>query len=401
MSSPFLDDSKALLSRRLNELKSIFGSDYTKIFEELYQQVPDPDQKSLFSLLHFQINSLIHYMYTKNNGHYNAEQSRDLLKIIEVFRIMKTKLNGTSYSFKMDSEYESLLQQCLTFLAPSHGSTIPDDLLRIELIDHRPIFQMEMSVALPNNPLKTYPLSHTGEGSYAHVYKYKDEQYDSFVAVKRAKRDLTPEEIVRFKNEFEDLKGFDSPFIIKAYNFDEEKMQYSMEYADETLDSYITRMNDRLTMNERIRLIKQVFQAFRYIHDKGMLHRDISYTNILIKHHDDKMSLIKVCDFGLVKHPDRNLTRQGTEIKGVLNDPSLARTGFENFEIRHDIYALAFVIYFILTGKKNGISVKDEVVEEFFNIALNSDISKRFSNIPEMSKAFEDIIPNLNVLKKE
>lgn len=225
-----------------------------------------------------------------------------------------------------------------------------------------------------------------------------DEQYSFPVIVKRAKKNLTPEEITRFKNEFADLKKLDSPYVIKAYQFNENKMEYSMECADETLDKYITRMNDRLTMNERIRLVQQLMRAFVYIHETGLLHRDISYSNILIKQHNDGVTLIKVSDFGLAKHPDRNLTRQGTVIKGVLNDPNLARVGFENFEQRHDIYALSFVINFILSGKKNGIHITNSTILGFFDRGIDADINNRYADVVTMANEFQRIIPTLRQL---
>ncbi|MEC0181342.1 hypothetical protein P4H61_07490 [Paenibacillus peoriae] len=109
--TPFLDDSKALILRRLSELKDLFGDESIKIFEPLYQQVADPEQKSMFSLLHYELNTLISFMYSKSNRHYNAEQSRRLLEIIETIKIMKANFKETSYGFTIDSNYESFLEQ--------------------------------------------------------------------------------------------------------------------------------------------------------------------------------------------------------------------------------------------------------------------------------------------------
>lgn len=63
-----------------------------------------------------------------------------------------------------------------------------------------------------------------GEGSYAKVFKYKDNFYNCYFAVKRAEPNLPHDELERFKNEFNDLKNLNSPFIIKAYSYKEEKM---------------------------------------------------------------------------------------------------------------------------------------------------------------------------------
>lgn len=399
MVTPFKDDSVILIERKLNQLINIFGADKTRVYEEFYHSIPNKNQKALFSLLHYEINKLITFMYSKHNGHYNADESRRLKSIIEVVQILQANLKDTVHSFILDPPYTSLLNQCKTFLVATQGSPIPNDLQVVELIDHRAIFHLIESVSAPSLSTVAYPLHHVDEGSYAHVYRYLDEQYNFPVIVKRAKKNLTSEEITRFKNEFTDLKRLDSPYVIKAYQFNENKMEYSMECADETLDKYITRMNDRLTMNDRIRLVQQLMRAFVYIHETGLLHRDISYSNIFIKQHNDGVTLIKVSDFGLAKHSDRNLTRQGTVIKGVLNDPSLARDGFENFEQRHDIYALTFVINFILSGKKNGIHIANSTILGFFERGINADINNRHPNVLTMANEFQRIIPTLRQLK--
>jgi serine/threonine protein kinase len=103
-------------------------------------------------------------------------------------------------------------------------------------------------------------------------------------------------------------------------------------------------------MIARINLVRQVFRAFSCINSKGVLHRDISTTNILLKIYD-ALVVVKVSDFGLVKQKDKKLTSQNTEIKGILNDPKLEMLGFNNYEIRHETFALTRLVYFVITGK--------------------------------------------------
>ena len=56
-----------------------------------------------------------------------------------------------------------------------------------------------------------------GEGSYAHVYKYKDPFYDRFIVVKRAENNLVEKELERFKCEYKSMKEFSSPYIVEVY----------------------------------------------------------------------------------------------------------------------------------------------------------------------------------------
>ena len=95
-----------------------------------------------------------------------------------------------------------------------------------------------------------------------------------------------------------------------------------MEYMDLTLYKYINQNNSKLTIKKRKGICRQILKAFKYIHSKGIFHRDISPNNILVKTYED-IDVIKISDFGLIKIPDSQLTSMWTEFKGSFNDPSL------------------------------------------------------------------------------
>ena len=120
-----------------------------------------------------------------------------------------------------------------------------------------------------------------------------------------------------------------------------------MEYMDETVEKYISRENTALSLKERKNIIAQICKGLTYIHNKGILHRDISLTNVFVKHYED-VNVIKLGDFGLIKNPQNTLTSLQSEIKGSLNDPNLINVGFENYEIRHETFALTRLCYFVL-----------------------------------------------------
>ncbi len=233
-----------------------------------------------------------------------------------------------------------------------------------------------------------------GGGSYAVVSKYYDKRYDKCFALKKAKNDLSEKELIRFRREFDDMKKLKSPYVLEVYNYDETKMQYTMELADFSLEKYITENNDKLTIAKRYSLISQILKAFEYIHSKGLYHRDICPKNILIKTYDDT-SIIKIADFGLVKEKESELTSDSSEIKGYFNDPTLKIDGFSNYDLIHEIYALTQTIVFVLTGKSHFDKIKDEKILEFLHKGTNPNKEQRFQSISEMEKAFYAIRNNL------
>lgn len=362
---------------------------------DLYEDIQNKYLKSIFAVMHQEFNRLFKFMFSKmkSNNHYNAEQSRRLIHFIKLYKDMQYALKSTQYTFRIVETYDNLINICDKFLVESGGSDIPDNLEEIPLKEYEPIFMLAEVIAVPTPVSKgNYQLKNIGEGSYATVYKYKDEFYQKYFAVKKAKKDLNPKELIRFKREYQVMLKLRSPYILDVYRYDDEDNKYYMEYADETLKKYIDTNNSKLTIIERRNIANQVFRAFQYIHESGYLHRDISFTNVLL-HHYDSLSVVKISDFGLVKIEQSGLTSIGSEVKGSLNDSNLLVIGFENYTIEYETYALTRLIYYIMTGKYNLNFIKDKEIEKFVSRGVSQDVSKRFHNIEEMIEAFNVAFP--------
>ncbi|WP_242967860.1 AbiJ-related protein [Tepidibacter mesophilus] len=241
-----------------------------------------------------------------------------------------------------------------------------------------------------HNSAVSYELKPIGEGSYAKVFKYKDNYYKSTFVLKRAKKDLTKKELERFKREFEQMKALNSPYIVEVFRYNDESNEYTMEYMDCTLDKFISENNGKLTFVQRKKIASQALRAFKYIHSKDLLHRDICPKNVLIKLYDD-VRVVKVSDFGLVKVPDSKLTSINTDYKGYFNDPELRLEGFNTYCIIHEVYAITRLVFFILTGRTNTDKIKNVQLQEFVVRGLNPDKAKRFQNIDELIETFNKI----------
>lgn len=235
-----------------------------------------------------------------------------------------------------------------------------------------------------------YELKLIGEGSYAQVFKYKDTFYDHPFVLKRAKKDLSPKELHRFKREFEQMKALNSPYIVEVYSYNEDNQEYLMEFMDCTLDIYMSKNNGKLSFFQRKSIASQVLRAFKYIHSKDLLHRDICPKNVLVKLYDD-IFVIKVSDFGLVKIPESDLTSFSTDYKGYFNDPELRLDGFNTYCIVHETYAITRLIFFILTGRTNTEKIINPQLKEFVSTGLCSDKSKRYQDIGELITSFNKI----------
>jgi serine/threonine protein kinase len=83
----------------------------------------------------------------------------------------------------------------------------------------------------------------------------------------------------------------------------------------------------QLTSQERLELFVSVCQAVQHAHQKGIIHRDIKPTNVLVTLHDGT-PLVKVIDFGIAKALGQQLTDKTLYTSfAQLNCPGLLRAG--------------------------------------------------------------------------
>lgn len=234
---------------------------------------------------------------------------------------------------------------------------------------------------------KEYTLKQIGQGSYAIVYKYRDDDYLMPVAVKQALPTSTQAELERFKAEFDILKSLDFPYVLTVYKYDPGRHRYTMEFCDATLEKYISTNNSKLAFGTRKRIALQFLYGINYLARKNILHRDLSYGNVLVKTHDHGAVTLKLSDFGLHKTQDSSLTRTGTAMKGTIVDPTLE--SFKDYSLTNEIHAVGYIVSYIFTGRQapHLKGALGEVVRKCINV----DLSARFKAMTEIITAVDKL----------
>lgn len=375
---------------RIADLKAKYAEWATSpAFARLYED--EHEFGHMFSVLHERLNEHFDAINDRalSTHHYWAENSRDLLALMRELGDDLHELNHAGVEAEIAESYQGVLEHCKPWLTRSGGSTVPADFAPIDVIRYEPVFsRASAAISLIKQPSRPR-LSMVGEGSYAHVYCYVDPDYDLKFAVKRAKRGIDPRDLERFKREFDVMKGLSFPYVVEVYRYDDDRNEYRMEFCDDTLRSYIKRRNATLTFGSRKRICLQFLYGLNYIHSQGLLHRDISLQNVLLKVFASGAVLVKLSDFGLVKDQTSEYTRTNTELRGTIRDPLLE--SFRDYNVTNEIYAIGSVLSFVFSGSE-ALRTDQGGVGRIVRKCVDHDAEQRYASVLEIIADVEALV---------
>jgi WD40 repeat protein len=200
-------------------------------------------------------------------------------------------------------------------------------------------------------------------GGMGVVYRARQISLDRSVAIKMilAGQLASPEMIQRFKVEAQSASRLRHPGIIPIYEIGEWETQhyFSMELVDgaslaQCMEDF--RLKENARNGERkhqqiaiAELMCQVARALDFAHQRGVLHRDVKPSNILIDEHGHP----RLTDFGLAKLKGQPGATSDTSVLGTPGyaAPEQGTGAEEDWTTAADVYAFGATLYQLLTGK--------------------------------------------------
>ncbi len=227
------------------------------------------------------------------------------------------------------------------------------------------------------------------------------------VALKLIKEGIGSKEVIaRFDAERQALAMMNHPNIARildAGTTAQGQPFFVMELvAGQPLTTYCD--ENRLSIDQRLRLFMDVCSGVQHAHQKGIIHRDLKPGNIIVGMRDGTATP-KIIDFGLAKAMEstQRLTDQSlfTEIGQILGtykymSPEQASLDHLDIDTRTDIYALGIILYELLTGSTplDDSSIKGQAALKVLEFIRDKEPAKPSSKLSRNTDQLVSAITN-------
>ncbi|MDX1948603.1 MAG: serine/threonine protein kinase [Pirellulaceae bacterium] len=197
-----------------------------------------------------------------------------------------------------------------------------------------------------------------GEGGMGVVYRGQHKLLRRPTAIKLLHPEKTTDAaIARFEREVQLTCQLNHPNTIAIFDYGRTPdgiFFYAMEYLDGlNLETLVKRFGHQ-PEGRVIHILRQLCGSLAEAHEIGLVHRDIKPANLVLNRRGGIGDVLKVLDFGLVKANDATKEAALTAANTIIGTPHYmspeAVEASDTVDARSDLYAVAAVGYFLLTG---------------------------------------------------
>ena len=244
---------------------------------------------------------------------------------------------------------------------------------------------------------KYIKIERIGREAYVDVYRAKNINTGEYVAIKEIKKIKIDNK--KILNEIEIMKKLKSENSVSLIETIETLESYFIvsEYCYMTLEEYINKRNNPLSIEEIKELLLDLNKGLKEINDNNIIHKDLKPSNILLSINKSRIdkTCFKISDYGLSKLLNNNnsISSNGTP---VTLSPEILKGETNLISSKSDIWSLGIIIYYLYfkeypyNGKEYNIikqidenkkikSTNNKELDDLIQQMLNPNINKRIS----------------------
>jgi eukaryotic-like serine/threonine-protein kinase len=205
----------------------------------------------------------------------------------------------------------------------------------------------------PGDRLDQYRIdSLVARGGMASIFRALDISGGRTVAIKVPHPEMESDPLFydRFHREADIGRKLSHPGVVKILPGEEQSRVYiAMEWIEGQPLRQILDAEKKLPIDRAVRMVLRVCEALGYIHENGVVHRDLKPDNIMV----DADDRIKLIDFGIAREAGaRRLTyARLTKALGTPDYVAPEQVRNKRGDARCDLYAAGVMLFEMLTGE--------------------------------------------------